>query len=100
MKTRRVIAHMDMISMVNCKFKVSRAGRDRVRRTKVKNVHAGIIGTIGKIDWGLALFEVKYNPYHNDSFYCEEFEQAVVEASDVFLKHNGKVFVSAYKSRE
>jgi hypothetical protein len=45
-KTRRVIAHVDEIFLRDVKFKVSKAGRERVLKEKQKNVHAGVEGNI------------------------------------------------------
>ena len=71
-----VKAHATELNLYNCVFKISRAGQNRVRKEKRKNVHAGIKGVI-KDDtfervWNDLpedmMVEVTYNPYKTDSF--------------------------------
>jgi len=47
----RVIASVERLLMKDAKFKVSAAGRDRVRTTGVKNVHAFVVGDL-VATWG------------------------------------------------
>ena len=86
----RVIAHASYVSLHDCTFKVSEAGRQRVLSEKRKNVHAGVVGQlvnltfVGEEDKFLYTENtyrfayqyphkrVKYNPYRLDSFYREE----------------------------
>ena len=42
----RVVAHAEKVLLRDATFKVSEAGRQRVLRTKRKNVHAGVVGTL------------------------------------------------------
>ena len=42
----RVIDHVDTIILRDCRFNVAPAGRDKVRATGVKNVHATVTGYI------------------------------------------------------
>ena len=64
-----VVGHTNQITLQDCSFKVSVARRDRVRKEKVKNVHAWIEGRITrrKIVW-FPCWNIKYNPYVNDHF--------------------------------
>lgn len=85
----RVIAHASYVSLHDCTFKVSEAGRQRVLREKRKNVHAGVVGKVeyltfdkqGDTPYSQDTFvlanenphnRVKYNPYKLDKFYREE----------------------------
>lgn len=43
-KTGRIVAHLPELTVQNCNFVVSQAGRERVIREKSKNVHAGVRG--------------------------------------------------------
>ena len=67
----RVIDHVDSIILRDVRFNVAPAGRDKVRATGVKNVHATVTGYI--LD-GNAIFEtipedfVSYNPFKYDQF--------------------------------
>lgn len=68
----RVIAHMKDVTLWNCTFKVSEAGRQRVVREQRKNVHAGVVGYIDDSLHGwnavTSTIPVTYNPYKYDSF--------------------------------
>ena len=67
----RVIDHVDTIVLRDVRFNVAPAGRDKVRATGVKNVHATVTGylhtgqhrcQIGDHDY------VAYNPFKYDQF--------------------------------
>ena len=70
----RVIDHVDTIVLRDVRFNVAPAGRDKVRATGVKNVHATVTGFIDAdmhdyllIDCGDHDF-VAYNPFKYDQF--------------------------------
>jgi len=86
-----VKAHALELNLYGCSMKVSRAGQQRVRREKRKNVHAGINGYLEPYHLGLSheaglgdevrtlqraweglpnsqMREVTYNPYKHNSF--------------------------------
>lgn len=85
------------IKMYDCKFKVSKKGRERVIKEQKKNVHAGVVGTViatstFDIDDKLAnLTELTYNPYLYDSFIVKNSKQKVVSAEIVYLL-NKKIY--------
>ena len=84
----RVIDHVDSIILRDVRFNVAPAGRDKVRATGVKNVHATVTGYI--VDnpdrgggflytsdvffsrgWqGIDYDHVTYNPFKWDNFMC------------------------------
>jgi hypothetical protein len=73
-KTRRVVAHLDGITLSDVTFKVSAAGNERVRAEGRKNVHAFARGTVvatvsfyGPSQSEPATF-ITYNPYENTTF--------------------------------
>lgn len=73
-KTRRVIAHAFCLVLVDCVFKVSQKGRERVIREKSKNVHAGVEGFLYSINnpHCPAADRISYNPYHLEYFKCND----------------------------
>jgi hypothetical protein len=91
-KTKRVIAHVHSIFIVDAEFKVSQAGRKRVLKEKRKNVHAGVLGF-----WDEAVkpnkrkmkTEVYYNPYKYEGFVIKSNEQMISKAKAVFLHEKG-----------
>lgn len=72
-KTRKVIGHSNECLLVNCSFKVSQAGRERVLREQHKNIHAYVEGTLRNDllarDFDpRATVKVEYNPYRMSQF--------------------------------
>ena len=66
-----VKAHADNVTLNKCTFHVNEVGRDRVRKTKRKEVHAWVKGYISEYTDYLPANELKriyYNPYKNDHF--------------------------------
>lgn len=82
-----VVAHLQEIALSDVKFKVNEAGRQRVLREKSKNVHAFLVGTVGKFKLfrGLEGFPVSYNPYKYSSFVHRENETPVYQAGMVHV---------------
>ena len=69
----KVLTHTDYIHLKDCRFLVGKAGQERVRREKKKNVHAGVSGYLA-MNAEVPTFEadrdcfVMYNPYKHDTF--------------------------------
>jgi hypothetical protein len=81
----RVIAHRDSVTLVNGKFKVSEAGRQRVLKEKRKNVHAGVLGDISDKQFNLNT-RVTYNPYKFNSFVKADSLEPIYEFTSAELK--------------
>ena len=71
----RVIDHVTAISLRDVRFNVAPAGRDKVRRTGVKNVHATVTGYAIVQSWRYIPLDqsdsydfVAYNPFKYDQF--------------------------------
>ena len=68
----KVIDHVDSITLLDARFNVAPAGRDKVRATGVKNVHATVSGY--RVDTTLYAFSgdlpewITYNPFKYDQF--------------------------------
>ena len=73
-KTGRVIANLNSVCLVDCEFRVSDAGRQRVIGERVKNVHAGVAGEVLLNDVCSCTFgeeqpiSVCYDPYKTKNF--------------------------------
>ena len=72
----RVIDHVDRIVLRDCRFNVAPAGRDKVRATGVKNVHATVSGYVA-------------SPYHSEYHdgYPERLDDACLYDCD-FVSYN------------
>lgn len=95
-KTGLVLGHTEALLLANASFKVSDAGRERVRRTGSKNVHAFVEGTltddlffIEYMQMVKVLEKVMYNPYMYKSFVAQENETPVTHSSLVLINCHG-----------
>jgi hypothetical protein len=89
LKTGRVIAHVDSIDLINVVFRVSEAGRQRVLKTRQKNVHAGVVGYIADVSLLCQSSKVTYNPYRFDSFINKDNEMPIYEAKIARIDASG-----------
>lgn len=89
LKTGKVIFHTRCLTLRDCQFKVSQAGRRRVLAERRKNVHAGVVGTLIAIDQNPHKFSdqrlVTYNPYKYETFVQKLDEKPVSQADTVFM---------------
>jgi hypothetical protein len=83
-KTGRVIKHTNDITILDPKFVVRKAGRERVLRERKKNVHAFVRGELmGYEDMAHEpelYSSVTYNPYKYSSFVNKHTEETVDNA--------------------
>ena len=95
----KVVRHCHTVSLTEVVPSVSQAGRLRVIRDKCKNVHAGIIGTLGATSdsfpgptVGVGWTEVTYNPYKYKTFVHVD-TKAEYCGSVMALLHKRKVYI-------
>ncbi len=92
----RVVAHREQLTLTDCTFRVSQAGRARVLREQKKNVHAGIVGTWrGAYDPAIADscdISVTYNPYKYSTFVYSDGEYPIFTAGHAWLT-NKRIYV-------
>lgn len=87
----------------NVEFSVSRAGRERVLKNKVKNVHAYVVAEswtpkLRPVPKGMKEVEVTYNPYKHESFVIKETGEPVHEAAAVRF-HDNRCFILQKEAR-
>lgn len=96
-KTKLVEHKSNTVELTDCIFKVSEASRKRVLKEQRKNVHAGVLGELKRLDLSTeigdlsGLTELTYNPYLYDSFVVKSSEKPVKSANRVVL-HSKRVF--------
>ena len=94
-RTGRLLGHTDNVIIIDAKFIVQPAGRQRVLREQRKNVHAFIRGKMLDSIYAfmatnpLCNAQVTYDPYYTDHFYQIGTKEAVKEASFVTLNTKG-----------
>lgn len=90
----RVIAHVEKIMLRDAKFIVRPAGREKVRRTGVKNVHAFVVGKyyrrgLGRdpsLDFHI---NVVYDPKVDEGFMVSDRRHQIHGAAYVAINQNG-----------
>lgn len=90
----RVIGHSEQVCLLDCEFKVSEAGRQRVLRERRKNVHAGVVGRLADAPCPQSgdTTGVTYNPYRYATFVEVGSETPIAAAPRAWLDTR-KVFV-------
>lgn len=83
--TGLVEGYADEVSLEDAVFHVNENGRDEVRETGVKNVHAWVRGE--QADLGELDTEIQYNPEETDRFETKD-GQEVEEAAAVHLSES------------
>lgn len=86
--TGKVIKRLPELCLVDCVFKVSQSGRNRVLKEKRKNVHAGVIGIIVKNKYRPKI-PISYNPYKYKTFVDRNTLKPIEKAKIVCFKQNG-----------
>jgi hypothetical protein len=96
----RVTAHLDHILAWDCTFKVSQAGRDRVRQEGRKNVHAfveaskiRVLRSVAELDDAMES-RLTYNPYDDvPGFHGKWYspDRVVSGAGEVELRPDGTI---------
>ena len=92
----KVKGHTSEAILTDVKFKVSGAGRNRVRSEGVKNVHAGVEGNLydGKMrgPW----VPITYDPKKHEGFIRRDTGEPVTEAKAVKMTRDGVMMKSAF----
>lgn len=84
MQDNRVKCHTRFVVLANCLFQVREAGRNKVRQTGRKNVHAFVVGmlwdSVHKEHWETLRITpnavANYNPYRNETFVSRPISEA------------------------
>lgn len=92
LRTGKVIAHVDDITLINVQFKVSPAGRERVLRERRKNVHAGVVGYVARASMLGDSIRVMYNPYKFSGFVRKD-ESIIKSAAIAFIDSSGIIAI-------
>lgn len=89
-KTKLVLGHADTVTLTRVSFQVGK-GKERVRQTKRKNVHAFAVGAFVETGRDIqdfpALQPAYYNPYTTDSFLDAQTNNPVETSSFVHCQH-------------
>jgi hypothetical protein len=86
-----VVAHAERVCLKDVTFEVNEKNRQKVIKTKQKNVHAFIKGfydTYESERKDLSV-EVYYNPYKTESFINKQTNRPLIEARFVIADKNG-----------
>lgn len=80
----KIIEHAYRVMLKDCRYLVSRAGREKVLKEKKKNVHAGVSGYLVDCVPNVPerSDEVTYNPYKYETFVSKDAPFDAVKRSD------------------
>jgi len=102
----RVIGHTSQLAIKGPTFVVGKAGRERVRRERKKNVHAFVRGEIDEVSFymnqalgkeqvivvtPLTPVFVSYNPYKNETFVRRDTGEPITSAKHAVLAGSGLI---------
>lgn len=87
-----VIQHTDTVFIKDAKFVVQPSGNAKVRKTKRKNVHAFVRGTLTEPFKIKDLKSIRYNPYKYTTFVVAESDKPIYNSDRVYLSKEGKCF--------
>jgi len=80
----KVVAYASSLSLINCEFKVSQAGLQKIRKNKRKAVCAFVRGYFAEATGDRnEMREVYFNPYTTEQFLDVENKEAVFKAAEV-----------------
>lgn len=85
--TGRVALHAEKVQVRGARFVVRPAGREKVRQTQKKNVHAFVVGELCPVDGQLDPSRTKrvtYDPYLHDTF-VEYYSHRPIHRADAVL---------------
>lgn len=68
----KVVAHTNELAIKDVEFIIHQAAKKRVLQTGERNVHAFIKGKICNLKQKYQVYPVKYNPYKDDTFFCND----------------------------
>jgi hypothetical protein len=87
---RKVIGHVDSVLLLGARFVVSEAGRQRVLRTRQKNVHAVVRGImVAQPTRAPEWKRVRYDPYAAETFVWQETGEPAYGACRVYIGPEG-----------
>jgi hypothetical protein len=84
-----VVSHEHKVHLRDVEFVVQKAGQQKCREQKVKNVHAFVRG---KWDENVTVHDgdyVTYNPFRHDEFYSPDLDAYVSSADRVAVTRKG-----------
>jgi hypothetical protein len=91
-KTYRLLCHASSICLSSVEFKVREGGRQRVIKTKSKNVHAFVCGVVTESVCADESFEdVSYNPYRAGSFFLKKNNRNINKCFLAMLSNGNRI---------
>lgn len=94
-QSSKVVEHYDTIILKDCTFHVQKAGLERARKEKQRNVHAYVKGMIVSENEKLPKikgYRISYNPFKKDFFYYVDDMRKIDKADYLYFNEEGFVF--------
>jgi hypothetical protein len=101
-KSGIVVLHADFVKLSDVEFRVRKGGLNKVRKEKVKNVHAFVIGILedfcefpcSNIPQDSEGEVISYSPYVNDSFVIKSTQEPIFYGNEVnMVNSTNKIYL-------
>ena len=101
-KSGIVVLHADYLKLSDVEFRVRSGGLEKVRKEKVKNVHAFVIGILEdfcefpceNIPLESEGEVISYNPYKNNSFVIKSTQEPIFHGDEVnMINGQNKIYL-------
>jgi hypothetical protein len=101
-KSGIVVLHADFVKLSDVEFRVRKGGLSKVRKEKVKNVHAFVIGILedfcefpcSNIPQDSEGEVISYSPYVNDSFVIKSTQEPIFYGNEVnMINSTNKIYL-------
>jgi hypothetical protein len=101
-KSGIVVLHADFVKLSDVEFRVRKGGLNKVRKEKVKNVHAFVIGILedfcefpcSDIPQDSEGEVISYSPYVNDSFVIKSTQEPIFYGNEVnMVNSTNKIYL-------
>jgi len=101
-KSGIVVLHADYLKLSDVEFRVRSGGLEKVRKEKVKNVHAFVIGILedfcefpcDNIPLESEGEVISYNPYKNNSFVIKSTQEPIFHGDEVnMINGQNKIYL-------
>lgn len=78
----QIVGHATHLVLDFARWRVNHVGRQRVIDTGVRNVHAGVFGTLAEVEpEGVVWEQVSYNPFRDNNFHLADLPGSVVSST-------------------
>lgn len=87
---KKVVGYATRLTLQNCTFEINESTRQRILRTRQKEVHAFVVGEPVEVqDMPEGVIQISYNPFRQGQFYRKDSGQPISRASVIYFTPEG-----------